>query len=138
MLERPGARIKPISVVPLVDVLLILLVFFMVTSTYLDLDTVPISEAREAAPSPAPGETPSALPTLLVRIGPDGTVGTAGEALTLDGLGSLLAARLAEDETLNLIVLPSPRADVQALVAVMDRATLSGVTRLRVVRLAEP
>ena len=136
MLERPGARIKAISVVPLVDVLLILLVFFMVTSTYLDLDTVPISQASEAAP--APGEAPSAGPVLLVRIGPDGTLGIAGEALSLDGLGSLLATRLAEDETLNLIVLPSPRADVQALVAVMDRATLSGVTRLRVVRLAEP
>jgi biopolymer transport protein ExbD len=136
MLERPGARIRPISVVPLVDVLLILLVFFMVTSTYLDLDTVPISQASEAAP--APGEAPSAGPVLLVRIGPDGTLGIAGEALSLDGLGSLLATRLAEDETPNLIVLPSPRADVQALVAVMDRATLSGVTRLRVVRLAEP
>ena len=136
MLDRPGARIKPISVVPLVDVLLILLVFFMVTSTYLDLDTLPITEAADAAP--APGETASVPSTLLVRIGADGSLGTAGQILTPEDFERLLEARLAEATDLNLVVLPSPRAGVQALVTVMDRATLAGVSRLRVVRLAEP
>ena len=45
--RRPAPR-SLISLVPLVDVLLILLVFFMVTSTYLDLDMIPTLDRTEA------------------------------------------------------------------------------------------
>lgn len=138
MLDRPAARIRPISIVPLVDVLLILLVFFMVTSTYLDLDTVPVSEAPAEALSESPSAAASPAATLLVRIGADGSLAAAGRTLTADDFAALLAARIADEPDLNLVVLPSPRADVQALVTVMDRATLAGATRLRVLRLAEP
>lgn len=136
MLDRPGTRIKPISVVPLVDVLLILLVFFMVTSTYLDLDTLPITEATDAAAVP---EQATSVPlTLLVRIAPDGSLGTAGRHLSPEDFDNLLEAQLAQDAEFNLVVLPSPRADVQALVSVMDRAAFAGVSRLRVIRLGAP
>jgi biopolymer transport protein ExbD len=136
MLARPNQRIKAISLVPLVDVLLIMLVFFMVTSTYLDLDMLPVTEAPEtAAPS---GAAPQARPetgTLFVRINADGSIIAAGQRLDLDGFDTLLAERLAADEDLRLLVLPSARSGVQALVSVMDRATLVGVTQLRIVRL---
>jgi biopolymer transport protein ExbD len=133
MLQRPAAGIRPISVVPLVDVLLILLVFFMVTSTYLDLDTVPVSEAASDAPAPA-----AAASTLLVRIGADGSLATGGRTLAPGDLAAVLAERLAADPDLALVLLPSPRAKVQALVTAMDGATLAGATRIRVLRLAEP
>ena len=42
-----------ISLVPLIDVMLILLVFFMVTSTYLNLDMIPFVERSEEAPAGA-------------------------------------------------------------------------------------
>lgn len=136
MLARPNQRIKAISLVPLVDVLLIMLVFFMVTSTYLDLDMLPVAEAPETvAPS---GAAPQARPetgTLFVRINADGSIIAAGQRLDLDGFDALLAERLAADEDLRLLVLPSARSGVQALVSVMDRATLAGVAQLRIVRL---
>ena len=47
-----------ITMTPLVDVMMILLVFFMVTSTYLDLDMMPMvqsdSEGMVAPSGPAP------------------------------------------------------------------------------------
>jgi biopolymer transport protein ExbD len=136
MLARPNQRIRAISLVPLVDVLLIMLVFFMVTSTYLDLDMLPVTDASDpAAPSEAGPQPPAEAGTLFVRITADGGIIAAGQRLDLDGFGALVAERLAAGEDLRLLVLPSARAGVQALVSVMDRATLAGVTQLRIVRL---
>ncbi len=151
MLARPNRRIRALSLVPLVDVLLILLVFFMVTSTYLDLDMLPVSAAPEAAapevaaleaaapevaaPDGAPPGSSRESGTLFVRIAADGAIVTAGQRLDLDGFAALVAGRLAAGDNLNLLVLPSARTGVQGLISVMDRATLAGVTRLRIVRL---
>ncbi len=136
MLARPNRRIRAISLVPLVDVLLIMLVFFMVTSTYLDLDMLPVSEASDPAAASDPGpQTRGEAGTLFVRISADGGLVAAGQRLDLDGFGALVGERLAAGEDLRLLVLPSARAGVQALISVMDRATLAGVTQLRIVRL---
>jgi biopolymer transport protein ExbD len=136
MLARPNHRIRTISLVPLVDVLLIMLVFFMVTSTYLDLDMLPVSEAPEvAARQPGPLQAPEAAGTFFVRIDADGSVIASGERLDLDEFDEQLIERVAADQNLRLLIMPSSRAGVQALVSVMDRATLAGVRQLRIVRL---
>ena len=73
-LRRPRPARALISLVAMIDVLLILLVFFMVTSTYLDLDMIPaVSQDGEA--SSGTTETATAQP-LLVRIGADGAAQT--------------------------------------------------------------
>ncbi len=134
MLARPNHRIMRITLVPLVDVLLIMLVFFMVTSTYLDLDMLVVSEAPGPA-MPQPVQASEAAGTLFVRITSDGAIIASGERLDLDGFDAQLSQRVAADENLRLLIMPSSRADVQTLISVMDRATLAGVEWLRIVRL---
>lgn len=129
MLARPRARMRGISLVPLVDVLLILLVFFMVTSTYLDLDMLPVSASEGGGGAAEPGGT------LFLRIDAGGRAVVQGAPLDPPALSALLAARQAADPGLRLLILPSTRAPVQALVSVMDRATAAGVTELRIVRI---
>jgi biopolymer transport protein ExbD len=126
-----------ISLVPLVDVMMILLVFFMVTSTYLDLDMVPVVEQTDAplVPSePSPAEKSAASP-FLIRLAADGQTWLRGEALNAASLDIAIKARLSEDADAPVIVLPSGQADVQALVDVMQAASDAGVTALRVVRI---
>jgi hypothetical protein len=48
-----------------------------------------------------------------------------------------VAARIAEDATAEVLVLPSPQAPTQALVTVLDAAGAGGALRVRVVRIAE-
>ena len=48
--RRPRQR-QLVTLVPLVDVMTILLLFFMVTSTYLDLDMVPVAARGDAPPA---------------------------------------------------------------------------------------
>ncbi len=127
-----------ISLVPMIDVMLILLVFFMVTSTYLNLDMIPAAERGDD------GETTAAAPSegataLLIRLGADGQPAVRGVKLSLTDLQALIRTRLADAPLTPVVVLPSGVAEMQALITVMDAATQAGATRLRVIRLeAQP
>jgi biopolymer transport protein ExbD len=72
---------------------------------------------------------------MLIRLGGDGLAHVQGQALTGAELGAVLSARLAEAPDLDVIVLPSGAATVQALAALMDVAVTAGAERLRIVRL---
>ncbi len=129
--SREPAR-SPITLVPMIDVLMIMLVFFMVTSTYLDLDMIPMAERREEAPVAGSGGGGARL---LIRLGADGRAHLLGQVLAPEAVGAAIAARLAAAPDLEVIVLPSGGADVQALVSLMDASVAAGAGRVRIVRL---
>lgn len=130
-LRRPSRPGQLISLVPMIDVMVILLVFFMVTSTYLNLDMIPAVKREEGAASPGT-ETGG---TLMIRLGADGTPVLQGTAVAPEALTGLLGERLRDDPLLQVLVLPSGAASTQALITVMDAAARAGAVRLRVVRL---
>lgn len=132
------SRSKPhrslISLVSMIDVLMIMLVFFMVTSTYLNLDMMPMAENADT-PETAPSSGTDASDVVLIRLAEDGTAFVQGRPLAGAQLSGLFADRLAQMPELRVIVLPSGGAPTQALVTLMDTATRAGVSRLRVIRL---
>ena len=137
VLTRPPRPRALISLVPMIDVMLILLVFFMVTSTYLDLDMIPAG-ARGDRPADAPiaGHGDGAGGgTLLIRIGADGIPVLRGQPLDGAALAEQLSLRVTEAPLTRVLLLPSPAARTQALVSVMETASAAGVSRLQVVRL---
>ena len=119
--RRPA--LADINVTPLVDVMLVLLVIFMVTTPLLD-QRLPLALPQG---SDRPVEPPPVL-ELVVE---------AGDLYRLDGLTLApsalrdeLARRQAESPGLVLRVLVSPEADYQAAttaLAVADRAGISNV-----------
>jgi biopolymer transport protein ExbD len=134
-LTRPKAPKALISLVPMIDVMLILLVFFMVTSTYLNLDMIPAVQRSDQTTSAPQTAAIGSGSTLMIRIGADGVPTARGMGLELADLQAMLATRLQDNPALRVLVLPSGAADMQALVSVMDAATRAGVTNVRVVRL---
>lgn len=126
-----------ISLVAMIDVLMIMLVFFMVTSTYLNLDMIPVADRGDApapeSPPAAAGESGAAR--VVIRLSGDGQVLVRGRALDGDGVRAFFDAELARSPETEFILLPSARAEVQALVTVMDTAAAAGALRFRVVRL---
>lgn len=129
---RRRARGPAITLVPMVDVMMILLVFFMVTSTYLDLDQVPAVEQAPEGAAPVAAGNPAIL---MVRLGADGVAVVRGQALDGAAFGAEIAARLAADPATEVVILPSGEAPLQALVSAMDRASGAGATKVRVIRL---
>jgi biopolymer transport protein ExbD len=141
--HRAGA---PISLVPMIDVLILLLIFFMVTSSYLNLDFIPAVQTENPEPGldadtppEAPAETVRAgavLParTLLIRLQSDGLAVIAGQRLTAVEVTADVTARLALQPDLPVVILPSGAADTQALVTLMDALAAAGAASVRIVR----
>lgn len=146
-LRRPAPRRTALSVVSMIDVMMILLFFFMITSSYLNLDMVP---ALQKAPSEDKGEdgagtsgAPSAAAaspaTLLIRITAEGKTQVAGKILTAPDLAALIAARIAGDPATPVLLFPSGGAELQALISVMDLVAQAGARRVKVIRIeAQP
>ncbi|MDA8586553.1 biopolymer transporter ExbD [Rhodobacteraceae bacterium] len=129
-LERQSRPLPVVSIIPLVDVLLILLVFFMVTSTFLNLDMLPMSAPEAQGSSP-----PADARTLLVRVLPGGDIVTAGQRIPPDSIDAFLQNQ-SQDNT-RLLLLPSPHADVQALVRVLDTAARLGLNSVSVLQFSD-
>ncbi|KMK65241.1 biopolymer transporter ExbD [Puniceibacterium sp. IMCC21224] len=124
-LARPAASARRISLVPLIDVLFILLVYFMVTSVYRDLDMIPV--VQDGSVSSESGGTAT---TVLLRIGADGQVVLRGRNVTPDVLASVLAT-----PGQRVLILPTGAAPLWALTDLMDAVAAAGVTDARLIRL---
>lgn len=139
-LSRPRRAAARIPLTPLVDVLLILLVFFMATSTFLDLDMLPLG-GRADPPAAAQDEADAASGDgpagLLVRIGADDALWLGGRPRSPESLGAAIAEALVDRPGARIVVLPSPAASAQALAHVVGAAAEAGVEALRVVRFSE-
>ena len=135
---RLKRRARPLvgpSLVSMIDVLMIMLIFFMVTSTYLNLRMMPLTRGAEppgaalrgdaSGRDAAPAETP-----LLVRLGADGTPYLRGRALSAPDLRAALAAAPGR----RVVVLPSARAPLQALVTLSERLRAAGAGSVAVIR----
>lgn len=138
-LRRPANRRSALSVVSMIDVMMILLFFFMITSSYLNLDMVPALQKSQEAPDTAT-TAPTAVPaTILIRIDAKGEAEVAGKILPPEALSSLIKTRLTAEPLTPILLFPSGGADLQALITVMDTVTNAGATRVKVIRIeAQP
>ncbi len=131
-----------ITMTPLVDVMLIMLIFFMVTSTYLDLDMIPLVQSgdRPDAGARQPTQSSAAAPadqasSLLVRLSADGGTAVSGRRVDHRALRGIVSARLATRPETKVLVLPSGAASTQSLVSLMATLASAGAQDVRVLRL---
>jgi biopolymer transport protein ExbD len=138
-LRRPANRRSSLSVVSMIDVMMILLFFFMITSSYLNLDMVPALQKSQETPATTT-TAPTAVPaTILIRIDVKGEAEVAGKTLAPEALSSLIKTRLTAEPLTPILLFPSGGADLQALITVMDTVTNAGATRVKVIRIeAQP
>jgi len=133
-IRRIQAQAAGISLVSMIDVLMILLIFFMITSTYAELGMLPMAETPDE-PVAETADPATGASTLLIRLGPDGVPQLQGRAQDAGSLTALLRAHMAQRPMGSVTVLPSGNASAQALVSLLDVATAAGVQNLRVLRL---
>ncbi len=134
-----------ITMTPMIDVLFILLIFFMVTSTFLDLDMIPLiggtrpepQASAQSSPAPAPAAAPERAAetgSFLVRLSADGRTYVAGQAVDPVALIAMVSLRVAARPSAPIMVLPSGSATTQSLVSLMDALSRAGARDVRVVR----
>jgi len=122
-----GARRRGISLTPLIDVVFILLVFFMLASSFLDWRHI----ALQTPAGPAGGSAMTGA--LLVEVRPD-SVRLAGETLTLDALAERIARQLGDDPDHRILIAPAEGVSLQRAVAVLDRLSAAGAVDISLIR----
>lgn len=131
-LSRPKPPQRLISLVSMIDVLLIMLVFFMVTSTYLNLDMIPVARATDE--SAVAGQASQSAP-MMIRLGPAGTSYLRGQVAPPEMLTRQVQAHVEGNQAASILILPSPHASTQSLVTLMDNLTQAGASNLRILQL---
>ncbi len=115
-----------ISLTPLIDVVFILLVFFMLASSFLDWRSIELS-------TPGSGRTGEALEgTLLIEILPNG-LRLSGERLSPDALVQRLQSHIAKAPERRILVRPAEGILMQDTVTLLDRLSAAGITDLSLI-----
>ncbi|HLT05305.1 MAG TPA: biopolymer transporter ExbD [Pseudomonas sp.] len=121
-----------IGLAPLIDVVFILLLFFVVTTTFTRETRLKV-DLPEAA-SGAPMEETELRP-LEVLVAADGSFSVNGQALVKSDLNSLMTSLQRESEgdtSLPLTISADGKSPHQAVVIAMDAAGKLGFSRLRI------
>jgi biopolymer transport protein ExbD len=126
--SAPRPRRSAIGLASLIDVVFILLLFFMLASSLTRLHTVPVSVGAGEARPQAAREQPNPLRLRVLAAG--GYL--LGEVPIEDGeLTQALAEHRARDPELRLVITPDDTVALQRLMVVLDSAADVGVQGVR-------
>ena len=121
----PKRRPARIDISPLVDVVFQLLIFFVITTTFLTDSGIPLD-----LPEAESGEQESVVEDLSVRVSADGGISFQGRALSLADLEARLREAIATSPTSAVTIYGDGRVDYETVVKVIDlarRAEASGI-----------
>ncbi|MEM9784012.1 MAG: biopolymer transporter ExbD [Pseudomonadota bacterium] len=120
-LSRPRRKAQ-IGVTPLIDVVFILLVFFMLASRFEDWRSVDLASSSRGVPVAS-----SAEGALLVEVRL-GDLRLSGATMTDDALLEAVRDRLSVRPDQRLLVAPAVGVDIQRVVGVLDDLAAAGAT----------
>ena len=115
----PRHRQHAINMIPLINIVFLLLIFFILTSTFRTVD--PIDHQLPEAQSSEPGVAAQAVLTVAA----DGALTIDGEPVARDGLPAMFRAAVTEEKT-TLLVKVAQLATISMLQEVMDEAKAAG------------
>lgn len=116
-----------VSLTPLVDVVFILLVFFMLASSFSDQRAVGLM-------TPAIGESARTLKIVLLRVKRDGGLDLNGEPITVNQLQARAAQFIQTVGERQFLVQPDEGVALQRVVVVLDALYATGVQDISLIR----
>jgi biopolymer transport protein ExbD len=126
---KPRRR-QLISLTPLIDVVFILLIFFMLASSFLDWREIRLDSPVHAAVGNSDNEA------LLIEIRDD-KVFIDGVFVTKDNLDADLKMIISKQPDKHILIKPAPGVPLQAAVNIIDSIRNAGATSLSLSRDAE-
>ena len=116
---------QELNVAPLIDVVFLLLIFFMLASTFIKPEAIDLMlEGSSTGGS-------SAEEMLNIEVVVDGTIRLNGLRLSMPQLEAELASRIQGDQTRPVTIKAAAEVPVQTLVNIMDRVRAAGTNNLR-------
>ena len=125
-LIRKRRQMPGVIIVALIDVLIVMLIFLLVTTSFKQQPALRLAlpESSQAAKSGAHEDAP-----LIVSVDPQGTIrlGAEGLPVTADRLKEELVARVGRNADLRLALNADKAAPFGQIVKVMDAAKAAGI-----------
>ncbi|KGK41203.1 hypothetical protein LH51_16485 [Nitrincola sp. A-D6] len=113
---QAGKRRKPLSLTPLIDVVFILLLFFMLTSSFIKWHNL---ELAVSAPSQSTSQS-NESPPLLVKLNAEGKLSVSGQTFAAHD-DAPLQQLLVDNTDARVILFTADEANIQLIVSTLDR-----------------
>lgn len=122
-----------VDLTPMLDVVFILLIFFVVTATF--LSETAIDAASNENNNETPPEQDSDKKNILIELGANNDIILNGEPRPIleSQIRSNIDRLKAENPAASVIIKPHVRSNVSTLVAVMDSARQAGIANISIV-----
>ncbi|HEX9792900.1 MAG TPA: biopolymer transporter ExbD [Planctomycetota bacterium] len=117
-----------LNLTPLIDVVFLLLIFFMAATTFID----PEREIDLELPSSESGSSESAPHELVINVFEDGRYSLAGRVVDEDALLAALKRAAIENPEVLIVIRGDRRVQHQFTVRVMDLCGQAGLAQLAV------
>ena len=121
--QRIDAQMHQIDLSPLLDVVFILLIFFIVTTVFVKETGVEVSKPEAVSASKLEKQS------IFIAITDDGSVVYGGQNIGIVGVKSTVAQLLAK-QPLPVVLQVDQQVPTKTLVAVMDQAKLAGASNI--------
>ncbi len=121
MFDEPIHKKRIVSLTPLIDVVFLLLIFFMLASSFLQTQSIAV-----LTPAPNPEEVETDRHVVEVWVLADGTLRLDGEAIAPDGLSDGIRNNLGGDPEAVVSILAENGSAVQPLIAAIEAARNGG------------
>ncbi|CAM3326124.1 ExbD/TolR family protein [Halomonas lysinitropha] len=123
-LGTEGGDAGEVNLTPMLDVVFIMLIFFIVTTSFIKESGVEIERPESSAASPQPDAQ------LMVAIAPEGTVWVDGRPVDVHRVGEEVAALVSGDG--GVVIQADRTATTGLLIEVMDRIREAGIEDMAV------
>jgi biopolymer transport protein ExbD len=117
-LETPSE----INISPLIDIVFLLLIFFIVTTVFVEETGVTVSKPRAASAQDLDKNS------ILLAVTAEGRVYQGGREIGLDGVQAVVGAILEDEPETPVVIRADASAATDATVGVIDAAKLAGAT----------
>ena len=124
--RRRNQNATEVNIAPLIDMVFILLIFFLVTTTFVRDVGLKVDKPQATSASNLEKES------LRIGIADTGTIFVEGQKLGLDQLRDRVRQFVLKEKSASVIVIPDEKLSAGRLVAVMDAAKLGGARNISI------
>ena len=121
-----GQIISEINVTPLVDIILVLLIIFMVTASFIVTPAIPVDLPAAASGEAGPGSS------LVVTLTEDGKLYVNGEESGETALSRFINAQLPTEPELQAIIAADENVSHGRVVRIIDLVKRSGIRKFAI------
>jgi len=118
-----------ISLTPLIDVVFILLVFFMLVSNFSKYNAIEVY-----APAPSTKQKNNMEGSLLIRLSENGDINIAGKQISLDKVTEIVEKALQKKPEQQILIKPHSELAIQEVVNLLDKLTVVGISNFSFIK----